>query len=337
MALELPCCDRRTPTVAVVLPAYNESAHIGEVIATIPQWVDHILVVDDASTDNTADVAASLNDARVTLLRHQTNGGVGASMVTGYKEALNTGCDIVVKMDADGQMLPSDLERLVRPIAMGIAEYAKGNRFYFRNATREMPMVRGFGNAFLSLLTKAASGYWHVFDSQCGFTAVNSSFLRLIDLERVAPDYFFENDMLIQMNGVGARVVDVPVTTVYGTETSHVRVHRVALSFPPRLVSRAFARFWRKHLLTDFGAVAVLASLGLLLGVFGAAFGAYHWWRSATDGVAATTGTVMVAVLPIILGFQLLLQALALNVSGSPGAKETAEYVRLLIEDGEFG
>lgn len=336
MPFRPPPAVEHPPSVAVVLPAYNESAHIVEVIAAIPPWVDRIVVVDDASTDDTAQVVGAIPDERLTLVRHEVNLGVGGAMVTGYRSALDASAEIVVKMDADGQMLASDLERLVRPISTGIAEYAKGNRFYFRNATRGMPKVRGFGNSLLSLLTKAASGYWHVFDSQCGFTAVSASFLRLLDLDRIATDYFFENDMLIQLNGLGARVVDVPVTTVYGEEKSYVRVHHVALSFPPRLMGKAVSRFWRKYLLTDFGAVAVLTTLGIALGAFGLVFGAYHWWLSMAGGTPATTGTVMVAVLPIILGFQLLLQALTLNVSASPGAKETADYLRLLIGEGDF-
>lgn len=336
MPFSIDTSDRLATSVAIVLPAYNEAAHIGDVLAAIPAWVDRVFVVDDASTDGTAEIVGTIADGRVTLLRHETNRGVGGAMVTGYRTALAAGADIIVKMDADGQMLASDLERLVRPIATGMAEYTKGNRFYFRNATRDMPKMRGFGNSLLSLLTKAASGYWHVFDSQCGFTAVKAPFLRLLDLDRIAPDYFFENDMLIQMNAVGARVVDVPVTTVYGAETSHVRIHRVALSFPPRLIGKAISRFWRKYLLTDFGIVAVLTALGLALGVFGVAFGTYHWWQSVVHGTPATTGTVMIAVLPIILGFQLLLQALGLNVAASPGARETAEYIRELIAEGEF-
>jgi hypothetical protein len=319
-----------------VLPAYNESAHIATVIAALPKWIDHIIVVDDASTDDTQSILSAIADDRITLIRHERNQGVGGAMVTGYRAALETDADIVVKMDADGQMLAADLPRLVRPLAVGSAEYAKGNRFYFRYATRDMPRGRGFGNSLLSLLTKAASGYWHVFDSQCGFTATTTPFLRLLDLEQIATDYFFENDMLIQLNGLGARVIDVPVTTVYASETSHIRVHRVALTFPPRLLSKATTRFWRKYLLTDFGIVAVLTTLGMALGTFGFIFGAYQWWHSIILGRAATTGTVMIAVLPIILGFQLLLQALSLNVAGSPGARETAEYVRLLIAEGEF-
>ena len=320
--------------VGVVLPAYNESAHIASVLTTIPSWVDRIFVVDDASTDTTATVAESVADARVTVIRREHNGGVGAAMVTGYQAALETDVDVVVKMDADGQMHPEDLERLVTPLVSGVGDYAKGNRFYFPNATADMPRVRGVGNALLSIFTKLASGYWHMFDSQCGYTAIRTPFLRVIDLDRIAPDYFFENDMLIALNAYNARVIDVPVATIYGSETSHVNVRRVALSFPPRLMRAGTRRFWRKYLLTDFGVIAVLTLTGATLSGFGAIFGAYHWIASTVSGEPATTGTVMVAVAPLILGVQLILQALSLSVASSPGARESAEYVRSLIADG---
>ncbi len=323
-------------TTAVVLPAFNEGAHIGRVIAAIPAWVDHVIVVNDASTDDTASVVESLDDKRVALVTHPHNRGVGGAMVSGYRMALDLGADCVVKMDADGQMSPDELSRIVAPIELGIADYTKGNRFYFRNATLGMPRVRGFGNSLLSVLTKSASGYWHVFDSQCGYTAIRAPFLRLFDLDQLATDYFFENDMLIRLNAVNARVVDVPVSTRYGSETSYVSVGSVAVSFPPRLLGNGIRRFWRKHLLTDFGAIAVLTILGVLLTMSGVAFGAYHWWLSIAEGTPATAGTVMIAVVPMILGFQLLLQALLLSVMGSPGAQETADYVRSLIVQRAF-
>lgn len=324
------------PVIAVVIPAYNEAAHILQVLCDLPPWADKVIVVDDASTDSTYDLVSPMVDHRLSVIRHEKNTGVGGAMITGYQAALESGADIVVKMDADGQMRSEEAMRLVRPLLTGMAEYAKGNRFYFRGATGRMPLARGYGNVLLTFLTKAASGYWHVFDSQCGFTAISSRYLRLLDIDSLAKDYFFENDMLIRLNEVGARVVDVPVTTVYGTEKSHVRVHRVILSFPPRMIIRAGLRFWRKHMLTDFGIVAVLTVLGIPLLCFGLMFGGYHWWLSAAHGTPATAGTVMLAVLPIILGVQLLLQALSLNVVGSLGSDETRAYIRDLVSEGEF-
>jgi dolichol-phosphate mannosyltransferase len=324
------------PSIAVVVPAHNEASHIGDVLGSMPAFVDRVFVVDDGSTDGTADAVLNVADDRIRLLRHERNGGVGAAMRTGYRAAIEDGFDLAVKMDADGQMRPEELRRLVDPFRRGIADYAKGNRFYFPNATFGMPAHRGFGNAALSFMTKLASGYWHVFDSQCGYTVASVPFLRLLDLDQVADDYFFENDMLIRLNTLNARVVDVPVTTIYGSEVSGVRVGRVALGFPPRLVSGGVRRFWRKHLVTDFGAIAALSVFGIALVLFGGLFGAYHWWESVATGQTATTGTVMIAVLPLIVGIQLLIQAFAMSVAISPGGRETAEYVRHLISVGEF-
>lgn len=322
------------PRITAVLPAHNEAAHIGAVISSIPSWVQRIIVVDDCSTDATADVVGELDDLRVHVIRHERNTGVGGAMKTGYREAVAGGADIVAKLDADGQMRPDELERLVEPLILGLADYCKGNRFYFRGAVASMPGYRNFGNTLLSLLTKAASGYWHVYDSQCGFTVVRAAFLQLIDLDALADDYFFENSMLIEMNLLNARVVDVPVTTIYGSETSGVNLGRVVLSFPPRLVAGGARRFWRKHLVTDFDATTILVLAGLILTAFGLGFGAFHWYRSVATGVIASTGTVMIAVLPLIIGIQLVIQAFSIAVQASPGARETAQYVRTLVERG---
>jgi len=321
-------------TLAVILPAYNEEAHIGDVLSAVPGWVDRVIVVDDASTDGTARVAESTGDPRVTVLRHERNQGVGAAMRTGYRLAIDDGFDLAAKMDADGQMRPEELERLVEPIVMGLADYAKGNRFYFRGAASSMPAHRGFGNTALSFLTKFASGYWHVYDSQCGFTVTRVPFLKLLDLDDLSEDYFFENDMLIKLNALNARVVDVPVSTIYGQERSGVRPGRVVFSFPPRLFARGTRRFWRKHLVTDFSPIGFLTIAGMAAGAFGTVFGGYHWALSIATGHVASTGTVMIAVLPLILGIQLLVQAFSLSVLASPGAREAAAYIAHFISGG---
>jgi len=321
----------KAPKLALVIPAHNEAAHIGEVLGSIPPLVAMIIVVDDASTDATASVVEGCNDPRVVLIRHERNSGVGGAMRTGYAAALKGGYDLIGKMDADGQMRADELARLVEPFLLGLADYTKGNRFFFRGATRSMPSHRGFGNSLFSFLTKVASGYWHVFDSQCGFTVVNAAYLRLVDLRRLPDDYFFENAMLIELNALNARVVDVPVSTVYGDEVSGVDVGKVLLTFPPRLLGRGAARFWRKHLVTDFGPIGLLTIGGMLLSAFGAAFGGYHWLLSISSGTVASTGTVMVAVLPLMLGIELLIQAFSMSVLSSAGARETAEYSRHLI------
>jgi dolichol-phosphate mannosyltransferase len=241
-----------------------------------------------------------------------------------------------LKMDADGQMNPGNLERLCRPLADNLADYVKGNRFYVLNANESMPGQRKFGSIALSFMTKVASGYWHVFDSQCGYTAIRASFLRMIDLDRIARDYFFENDMLIWLSTTGARVVDVPVSTLYGREVSDVSIGRVILTFPPRLLGGLFFRIMRSYFVLDFGAIGGLLASGLALMAFGLIFGSIKWIQGSDAGVPATTGTVMIAVLPLIVGVQLVLQAFAMEVSESPGAEETRQVVHQLTVRGSL-
>lgn len=322
--------------VAVVLPAHNEADHIGGVIESLPEWVRCIIVVDDVSTDDTAQVVADLGDPRVTLIRHEVNTGVGGAMITGYKAALDLDCDIVVKMDSDGQMDVDDLPHLVAPLAEGLAEYSKGNRFYVINANRSMPQTRKIGSIGLTFLTKIASGYWHVFDSQCGYTAVRTRMLKMIDLDAIAKDFFFENDMLIWLNTADARVVDVPVATLYGTEVSDIRISKILWSFPPRLIRAWFFRVTRKYLMLDFGAIGALGLFGTALTLFGGLFGLYRLILSNVTGVPATSGTVMFAVLPVILGVQSILQAFLMEVAASPGSAETRTYIHRLIDSGDL-
>ena len=323
--------------ICVILPAHNEAEYIGDVIRGLPQWVNAVVVVDDVSTDDTIAVVEALHDPRVTLVRHAVNTGVGGAMVSGYKAALELDCDILVKMDADGQMDTADLPRLVRPLVNGHAEYAKGNRFYVINANRTMPRMRKLGSVILTFMTKMASGYWHVFDSQCGFTAVRTHLLKMIDLDAIARDYFFENDMLIWLNTVDARVVDVPIKTVYGDEVSDVRIGRVMRSFPPRLLRGWGFRVARKYLLMDFGAIGALGLVGTAFTLFGAIYGAYRLVRSNITGIPTTTGTVMFAVLPLIVGIQCLLQTFLMEVGASPGAEETRRYIHDLVDSGDIG
>jgi dolichol-phosphate mannosyltransferase len=313
----------------VILPAYNESSYVGTVLSRIPGWVDGIIIVDDGSTDDTLRVAESLADTRVRVYHHDKNQGVGSAMATGFRAALDGGYDVAIKMDADDQMDAEELPTLVRPIELRMAEYVKGNRFRRTGRPSSMPVVRWFGNVVLSFLTKVASGYWHVFDPQCGFIAITAPTLRRLKLDGMARDYFFENDMLIRLNVIDARVVDVDTSALYGNESSYVSVGRVGWTFPARLARGFVWRFVRRHLMNDFGLIGFLAIAGAALTLFGTMFGLYHWVLSASSGIPATTGTVMIAVVPLILGIQMLLQALSLEVQSSAGASETREYARM--------
>src|ERR671935_2826577 len=203
-------------TVAVVIPAYEEEALVGTTIAGIPGFVDRIYVVDDASRDGTAAAAGAQADDRVELVLHENNGGVGAAIITGYRRAISDQIDVICVMAADNQMDPADLERIALPVVRGEVDYAKANRLVSGEAWHVMPRSRYLGGAILSFLTKIASGYWHVADSQSGYTAASRTILEQLDLERVYRRYGFPNDMLVHLNVWNARVRDVPARPVYG-------------------------------------------------------------------------------------------------------------------------
>ena len=227
--------------VAVVVPAHNEEQLIGTTLAGIPEFVDHVIVVDDSSTDDTASIATALGSDRIELVQRNENGGVGAAIVDGYGRALDAGDEVVCVMAADNQMDPADLLTLVEPVARGEVDYAKANRLVSGEAWKLIPRTRYLGNAILSLLTKIASGYWHVADSQTGYTAISRAMLAQLDLDRVYRGYGFPNDMLVHLNVWNARVRDFPSKPVYGVgEQSGIKLRRVV----PRiswLWSRAFS------------------------------------------------------------------------------------------------
>lgn len=303
--------------VAVIIPARNEAAHLPSVLSAIPSFVDLIVVVDDGSEDGTAEVARRFNDQRIHVVQNRAPHGVGAATIRGFSEARRQSADILVKVDGDGQMDPTQIANLLEPIVDGGFGYSKANRFLHTDALREMPTARLLGNIFLTFLTKLASGYWHIFDPQNGFVAIRAENLEKLPLEEIAKDFFFENDMLIHLNIIGVRVKDVPIPARYGSEESDLRIWKVVLTFPPRLVHGLWRRIWRKYVLRDFSPIAVFWLLGLPLLVFGLFYGSWHWAVSLWSGKPAATGTVMLSVLPFLVGFELILQAIVLEIRES--------------------
>lgn len=304
--------------IAVVIPAYRVAAQIGGVLDAMPASVDLVVVVNDASPDETARIVCAWPDSRVRHVQHVVNEGVGGAMVSGFRTALAEGADVVVKCDGDGQMDPQQIPRLAAPLVSGEADYAKGCRFYQFAELRAMPRARFFGNIGLTFLTKLASGYWHVLDPQNGFVAIRSDFLRRISLENLARGYFFENDMLIRLNCIEARVLDVPMPVRYGDENSSLNPWRILVSFPARLLAGFFRRLFWRYLFFDVSAVAVFFLAGLALALFGTVYGSVHWIQNARLGRETPTGTVILAAVPFILGVQLLLQAIVLDIQNSP-------------------
>ncbi len=300
--------------IAAVIPAYNESRHVGEVIRRMPDFVDAIIVVDDNSNDGTSTVAEGVGDPRVHVIRHTRQTGVGGATISGFRKAIEFGAEVAVKVDGDGQMDPKYLVDLLSPIVREGYDYAKGNRFLDSDALRQMPLPRLIGSFALTFLTKLASGHWHVFDPQNGYVAISGRALAQIDLDEIANDFFFENDMLVRLNILNLRVKDVAIPAIYGNEQSKLRIRRILLGFPPRLAHRLLVRIWRKYVLRDFSPIAVFWLVGIPLLVFGGVLGLVTWAHSLWSGTPASTGTVMLSVLPFLIGFELILQAIILEI-----------------------
>lgn len=313
--------DEDYAKVAIVIPCYRVERHIAEVIRGIPVHYGTIICVDDASPDASGAVIESLADKRVVLLRHPKNLGVGGAVKTGYTEAVRRGAHICVKMDGDGQMNPDHLDDLVAPLLEDVAEYSKGNRFVDLGSLRQMPTRRLLGNAFLSFTSKMACGYWNMLDVSNGFTAIKSELVKRMDFGTISDRYFFETSVLIELNILRATVADVEMPARYGDEQSSLRISRVASTFPPLLLRGLLRRFYWRYLIEDFGVVSICVLLGIPLLLFGTLFGIWHWVDTFRAGIPATAGTVFVAALPIILGTQLLLAAVLLDVISSPSVK----------------
>ncbi len=245
----------RNHSIAIVVPAYNEETQIERTIRTMPDYVDKIIVVDDRSKDRTRQIVERIaeSDQRIILIRHEKNGGVGKAIGTGYIWCRENDIDIAVVMAGDGQMDPLDMPNLLDPVVDNKADYTKGNRLITGEAWKKIPKIRYLGNSALTFLTKIASGYWHVTDSQTGYTALNKKALHLLPLEDIYPRYGMPNDFLVTCNIYNMRVMDVPINPIYGVgEKSGIRVSRVifSLSF---LMARLFVRrMVQKYIIRDF-------------------------------------------------------------------------------------
>lgn len=304
--------------IAVVIPCHNESDFVRDVVLGLPGFVDEVVLVDDHSTDDTLAVMQAVASERfgVSVLQTPTNLGVGGAMVTGYRFIVSERpeVDVIVKMDGDGQMPPGRLTALVDPVVREGYDYAKGNRFMEPEQLDRMPAVRRFGNYMLTFMTKFASGYWHIFDVQNGFTAISREMLMRLDLSRIHSGYFFENDMLVQLNTRRARVKDVSQEARYGEEASGISLFKVILTFPWLLIGRFWWRVRHKYAMFDFSEIALFYFLGSAFIVAGTLLSIYLWVLSARSGVASTLGSVAIAMILLILGFQMLLQAITLDI-----------------------
>lgn len=305
--------------VAAVVPCYRVKNQVAAVVSAIGPVVEKIYCVDDGCPEGSGrHLEERVKDPRVSVLFHGKNRGVGAAVKTGYAAALKEGMDIVLKIDGDGQMDCSKIPEMIRPIVLGQADYVKGNRFFNLEDVKAMPRIRLIGNAGLSFLTKLSSGYWNIYDPSNGFTAIQAETLKSLQLEKIANRYFFESDMLFRLNTLGAVVQDVPMAARYGGEPSSLRVGASFFHFLGHNLKNLVKRIFYNYFLRDFNVASAEILVGAPLLVFGAAFGLLKWWGSLRTGVPVTSGTVMIAALPIILGVQLVLAFVSYDTRSQP-------------------
>ena len=306
-------------SIAVVIPCYKASQKILNVLSEIGPEVSKIFVIDDACPENSAELVKSNNhDSRVSVILHQENQGVGGAVISGYLAALEAGSEIIVKLDADGQMDPKQIPDLIEPIINGKADYTKGNRFANLAGLEQMPGIRVLGNGALSLLSKFSTGYWNITDPTNGFTAIHRDVLRLIPLEMISKRFFFESDMLFRLSIVRAVVWDVAMDAKYGDEKSNLSVFKALLEFPVKHFTRFHKRLFYNYYLRDMSAASIELPLGAALGWFGLIFGIVKFQESLITLVPATAGTVMFSAVPLILGLQLVLAFLNYDIASVP-------------------
>ncbi|OOG48582.1 glycosyltransferase family 2 protein [Rhodanobacter sp. C01] len=310
---------REPSTVAVVIPCYRVGMRALDVIKRIGPEVGWIFVVDDACPLKSGRlIMGECDDPRVQVIEHSENQGVGGATVSGYKAALATEAQIVVKLDGDGQMDPALIPNLVRLIRLGRADYVKGNRFYRIGDVSRMPAVRLIGNAGLSFLTKLSSGYWQLFDPTNGFTAIQRDVLAEVNLDTLARRYFFESDMLYGLNQLRAVVSEMPMPAVYADEPSSLRPMYVIGHFFRGNLRNFLRRVVYTYFIRNFSLATIELLLSLPLILFGLCYGLMHWVHALHSGVPAASGVVMAAALPLIIGTQLLLSWLNYDVANQP-------------------
>jgi len=317
--------------VWLVVPCYKVTGHILRVIKKTPAWFEGIVCVDDACPDKSGDfIEANNTDPRVVVVRLAKNQGVGGAMLAGYAEAARRGARVLVKVDGDDQMDLGYAAQLVAPILLGEADYAKGNRFTSISHLTTMPTVRVLGNAALSFAAKVSTGYWNIFDPTNGYTALEANVARLVMEKRISRRFFFETDLLYHLGTLRAVVRDVPMPAKYADEVSNIRIGAIVGPFALKHIRNFAQRVVGQYFVRDFNA----ASLELLFGLFSTLFGvgyALSYLVNRVPGQAASAGVVMLAALPVILGAQLLLQAMNFDVLNVPN-RPIHPYLNVLRE-----
>ena len=307
--------------ICCVIPAYKARSTVCDVVRGVLPYVDSVIVVDDACPEGSGEAveAAFRAHSRIAVIKRSRNGGVGAATKSGIERALELGADVIVKIDADGQMDVSRIPEIVSLIAADPnVALVKGNRFFDSEIVRRMPPARLFGNSWLSLFVKFASGYWNILDPTNGYLAFNGSVLPSVNWRGFADCYFFEISVVCEFGLRQAQIVEMQMETIYGDGRSSLSIPRTLLSFPPKLVRLFLRRLLMQYFLFDVNLGSLYILFGFLLCVGSAGFLAFEWAQSAVTGIPRTTGTVMLGVLPFLMGFQLLLNALLYDVQFGP-------------------
>ena len=306
--------------IAVVIPAYKVEKHLKKVISNLPDFIDHIIVIDDNCPQKSGNIAQKMaeQNSKISIIFHKKNTGVGGAVMSGYKKALDLECDYIIKMDGDGQMDPAFIPKILKPLQKNKADYCKGNRFQEPAYLKNMPKIRLLGNSLMSFVMKLCSGYWDIMDPTNGYTAINASTLKKLNLKKISKRYFFESDMLVHLNIFNAVVKDIAMPAIYGEEESSLRIGSILLRFPFLIKRRFCKRILYKYFFYDFNMASIYTLIGVPFFLFGSVFGVYRWIYGVMHDEVNSTGTVMLAILPIILGIQFILQAIQIDINSVP-------------------
>jgi dolichol-phosphate mannosyltransferase len=305
--------------IAVVIPCFKVRKHILGVLRNIPKKIDYIYIIDDACPEKSCDfVRSNCKDKRLRIIRHEINQGVGGAVISGYKEAIKDGIDIVVKIDGDGQMDPGLIHEFTAPIINGEADYAKGNRFYNLEEILTMPKKRIIGNTILSFINKISSGYWNIFDPTNGYTAIHADVIKLLPLNKISKRYFFESDMLFRLNIIKAVLVDIPIHANYGNEVSNLKIRNIFFEFILKHMKNTFKRIFYNYYLRDMSVASFELPLGIALFCFGIMYGLNKWLYYAQNNLIAPTGTVVLSALCTLIGLQFILAFLSYDINSMP-------------------
>jgi dolichol-phosphate mannosyltransferase len=314
--------------IGVIIPCYKVSMHICNLIKKLGAEIDLIVVVDDCCPEKSGYlVENTFSDPRIRILYHSVNLGVGGAVLTGYQVAIEAGCTVMVKLDGDGQMEPALIRAFIAPILNGKADYTKGNRFFWTETVWQMPRVRLIGNIGLSFLTKLSSGYWNLFDPTNGFTAISAKVAEQLPFKKIDHRYFFESDMLFRLNLLRAVVIDIPMHAKYGNEKSNLRVPQEIPRFIFKNLFNMSSRIISNYFIRNFNYASIELLIGIPSLLFGITFGAFNWVDLSGQGTLASAGTVMLAALPVILGFQMLLGFVNYDMVSIPSRPIQDEFV----------